>query len=274
MKRRRRKRSSKVMKIATTRIAYGIAFLAGLAIGSQSAYAYPTYSEEEEYHPAGSSRCRESDTEGCYESVGYCKTCHGHFRATNEENSRPMLRDEYISPTDGKPWETTYQEVEADEPEEEIGLHDIHRHVMLDKFGSSRCDTCHMSDSRYPVFTFLSAGGGGVLPPIGCVGCHGRSEDAGHDSESPGRGAGLRQHHTNAGVAECKSCHSDADPANYTPVGENVPPPYYFTPDDVFINKPTDPCNQHREEQYAGRREGLDNDGDGRYDMRDRDCRR
>jgi hypothetical protein len=55
-------------------------------------------------------------------------------------------------------------------------------------------------------------------------------------------------------------------------VGENVLPPYYFTPDAEFPNKPTDPCNQHGEEDYAGIREGLDNDGDGKYDQSDRDC--
>jgi len=245
-----------------------------LAIWVPESGAYPTYSEGEVTHPAGSPRCRSTDTAGCEEPYGYCKSCHGHFRATNSDDSRPMLRDEYVSPTDGKTWSVTYQEVEALEPAEEIGLHDIHRHVMLDKFGSSRCDTCHVSSGRYPVYISLSAGGGGVLEPISCLGCHGRSEDAGHDNASEGLGAGLRQHHTNAGVTECKTCHDDADPANYTPVGENVMPPYYFTPDDVFINKPTDPCNQHREEDYAGRREGLDNDGDGKYDMRDRDCRR
>ncbi len=112
------------------------------------------------------------------------------------------------------------------------------------------------------------------MEPISCGGCHGRNEDAGNDPISAGLGAGLRQHHTNAGVTECKTCHSDADPANYTPVGENVLPPNYFTPDPEFPNQPTDPCNRHGQEDYAGGRDGLDNDGDGRYDKRDRDCRR
>jgi len=235
--------------------------------------AYPTYSQGKVTHSAGSDRCRASDPEGCEESFGNCKTCHGHFRASDADNSRPMLRDEYISPTDDKTWSGIYQAVGDSEPGEEIGLHDIHRNIMLDKDGRSRCDTCHMSSGRYPVYTFQSAGGGGVLDPISCLGCHGRSEDGEPDSAYAGYGAGLRQHHTNASVTECKTCHADADPANYTPVGENVLPPYYFTPDDVFTNKPTDPCNQHGEEDYAGIREGLDNDGDGAYDMRDGDCR-
>jgi hypothetical protein len=221
--------------------------------------AYPTYSREKVTNPAGDQ-----------EAVGYCKDCHGHFRATNEENNTPYLRDEYVSPTDGKTWSTLYTEVDETEPSLEVGLHDIHRHVMLDKLSSSRCDTCHSQGGRYPVY--LDSSATTFLAPISCMGCHGRYEDAGHDNISEGYGAGLRQHHTKAGVYTCKTCHADADPANYTPVGENVLPPDYFSPDPEFPNKPTDPCNQHGEEDYAGIRQGLDNDGDGKYDMRDPDC--
>jgi hypothetical protein len=188
------------------------------------------------------------------------------------------LRDEYISPTDGKRWREIFTSADVpdpgdppEEPEDEIGLHDIHRHIMLDEDAAdvSGCDTCHLESGRYPVILDFSATD--YFEPIGCMGCHGRQEDA---DNGAGLGAGLRQHHTNAGTPVCKTCHADADPANYTPVGEDVLPPFYSTPDDVFLNKPTDPCNQHREEDYAGRRQGLDNDGDGRYDKRDRDCRR
>jgi hypothetical protein len=185
-----------------------------------------------------------------------------------------MLRDEYISNTDGKRWREVFTSADpGSEPKLEIGLHDVHRHIMLDEdaAGVSSCDTCHTRPPFYPVF--LGSSTSTFFDSVSCMGCHGRLEDAGNDSISEGLGAGLRQHHTNAGVTECKTCHEDADPANYTPVGEDVLPPYYFTPDDVFLNKPTDPCNQHREEDYAGRRQGLDHDGDGRYDRRDRDCR-
>ncbi len=227
-----------------------------IVLWAAPAGAYPTYSESlvpTHRNPEG-------------ESVGYCTTCHGNFRATNEENGRAWLRDEYISPVDGKPWSEIYQEVEAEEPADEIGLHDVHRHIMLDKLGRSRCDTCHLGsrEERFRVFLDRSNGGEG-LQPIGCAGCHGRLEDA-----RPG--AGLRQHHTNAGINVCKVCHEDADPANYTPVGEDFLPPYYAAPNDVFVNKPTDPCNPHGEEDYAGGRAGLDNDGDGVYDNRDPDC--
>ncbi len=249
------------MKIAPIFLFCGIALVL-MTISPAPAEAYPTYSAAKVSHPAGSPRCRATDVSGCEEPVGNCQTCHGQFRATNEENSRPYLRDEYVSPSDGRTWSVLYQEVGAEEVEKEIGLHDIHRHVMVDKIGGSRCNVCHMSGGRYPVYLFMSEGGEG-LEPISCTGCHGR----------PGEdGAGLRQHHANSGVNVCKTCHEDADPANYTPVGEDVLPSYYAAPNDIFVNKPTDPCNQRGDEDYAGGPRGLDNDGDGRYDKSDLDC--
>jgi hypothetical protein len=256
-------------------IRFAIVVVATLAFWVPKSEAYPTYSEGKIEHPAGSDRCRSTDTEGCEEQFGNCKTCHGHFRATDEENSRPMLRDEYISNTDGKRWREVFTSLDpGSEPEDEIGLHDIHRHIMLDEDDPdvSACATCHTPPGFYPVF--LGSSSATYFEPFGCVGCHGRLEDAGNDGEtSDGLGAGLRQHHTNAGITECKTCHRDADPENYTPVGEDVLPPNYFTPDDVFLNKPTDSCNRRRAEDYSGRSKGLDNDGDGRTDRRDRDCR-
>lgn len=245
--------------------------LAGMTFSVPPAEAYSTYSEGKVTHPAGSPRCRDTDLEGCEEPVGNCKTCHGNFLATDENNSRPMRRDEYISPADGRTWREVYQEVENEEPELEVGLHDVHRHIILDKLGRSRCSVCHTRPPFYPVPLASSTGGDG-LEAISCGGCHGRNEDAGNDSISGGLSAGLRQHHTNAGVTECKTCHEDADPANYTPVGEDVLPSYYAAPNDVFVNKPTDPCNQAGDEDYAGGPKGLDNDGDGRYDKADLDC--
>ena len=119
------------------------------------------------------------------------------------------------------------------------------------------CNICHTGGGgTTPVFTDESTGVTG-FPPIGCMGCHGRDEDT-----EPG--AGLRQHHFNAGLTTaCDGCHSaDFDPINYTPVGEDVVPPYYFTPDTAHPDKPTDPCD-----------DGLDNDGDFDYDREeDADC--
>jgi thiosulfate dehydrogenase len=176
-----------------------------------------------------------------------CRLCHGDFRADN-----------YLSNTDKEDWGN---------------LHNLHRRVMLEEDTPvSKCDPCHMGggELRFPVFINRSATD--YLAPIGCMGCHGRYEDMGNDSASDGLGAGLRQHHTNAGVNACVVCHADADPENYTPVGEGVLPPNYFTPDDVFANKPTEPCSPFGEENYAGIWEGLDNDGDGVYDVLDLDC--
>ena len=243
----------------------GCVILVAMIVFPLHTVAYPTYSAFEVTHPPGDPRCRDTDTEGCEEPVGNCQTCHGQFRATNEENSRPYLRDEYISLADGRRWSVLYQELEADQVEEEVGLHDIHRHVIVDKIGRSRCNVCHQDNGRYPVILNSSAGGEG-LEPIGCMGCHGRNAVNGQ------RGAGLRQHHTNSGINVCKTCHWDADPANYRPEGENVLPSYYAAPNDIFVNKPTDPCNQRGDENYAGGPTGLDNDGDGRYDMSDPDC--
>lgn len=231
-------------------IYFSIVVLVILAVWSLKAHAYPTYSQGKVINPAGEE-----------EPYGNCKTCHGNFRDPD-----------YISLTDGKLWSEIYTEVTETEPLEERGLHDIHRHIILDKLSRSRCNVCHRDTGRYPVV--LNSSATTDFDPISCVGCHGRDEDnsAENPSQIGGRGAGLRQHHTNARVNECMTCHADADPINYTPVGEDVLPPYYFTPDPEFPNKPTDPCNQLGEEDYAGIRMGLDNDGDGKYDMSDRDC--
>jgi hypothetical protein len=172
---------------------------------------------------------------------GNCADCHGSFRF-----------NPYISPVDGSNW--------GDD------LHDIHRRSAPGMLEND-CDTCHGS-SRFPVILDSSNGGNG-LAPIACVGCHGREEDIGNDDLSRGRGAGLRQHHYVAGISHCAGCHLDADPFEYTPVGEDVLPSYYFTPDPSHPNKPTDPCNPAGEEDYAGNLDGLDNDGDDLYDAAD-----
>ncbi len=171
-----------------------------------------------------------------------CRACHGDFRASN-----------YVSLVDGQSWGN---------------LHDLHRNTML----GGDCNACHSGSSRFPTYLGLSAGGSG-LSTVSCLGCHGRSEDAGHDDTSAGLGAGLRQHHTSAGVTVCQDCHSDASATNYKPVGENVKPPYYANPGTNHPNMPTDPCNRGGKENFAGAPFGLDNDGDGRIDGADLDCR-
>ena len=136
---------------------------------------------------------------------------------------------------------------------------------------NTACLLCHTSIGDTPLMG--SSGGTANNAGVGCVGCHGREEDAGNDSESEGRGAGLRQHHTNASVSSCSGCHSDANPANYTPVGENVMPQYYGTAD----TNAAEACNlvetpQTNENWTVGDFVGLDNNGDGLYDGDDTAC--
>ena len=115
-----------------------------------------------------------------------CRACHGDFRSNS-----------YISLSDGMNWGN---------------LHNLHRFDML----NGDCNACHTSPGETPVFTDESGGGIGFAP-ISCMGCHGREQDMGNDSISDGRGAGLRQHHVNAGVKLCGDCHSDALPAGRGP---------------------------------------------------------
>lgn len=137
---------------------------------------------------------------------------------------------------------------------------------------SSDCALCHKNgDKRNPYLCISS--GTHDNPGLGCMGCHGRQEDAGNDSISQGLGAGLRQHHWNTGAMVCGNCHSDANPANCTPVGEDVKPAYYGTADTAAA----DPCNPIPQDEINENWDlldlvGLDNDGDGLYDGNDPDC--
>ncbi|RMF92421.1 MAG: choice-of-anchor D domain-containing protein, partial [Nitrospinota bacterium] len=175
-----------------------------------------------------------------FETYTGCADCHGSFRASP-----------YTSLSDGQSW--------GDD------LHDVHRRTML----GGDCNTCHTGSSRTPVFLNSSNGGNG-LEPLSCVGCHGRAEDV---RGVGGYGAGLRQHHWNAGETVCAGCHDDANPASFTPVGEDVLPPYYASP-GTGHNIPTDSCNPPPDfpENYAASTLGLDNDGDSSYDTADPDC--
>ncbi len=130
-----------------------------------------------------------------------------------------------------------------------VNIHDGHRTFML----KSDCNVCHMGTARTPVYTYQSNGGTG-FQPIGCTGCH--------------VGDGLRAHHVNSGAATCYDCHSPG-----TPPAENVPPPYYFTPDTAHPNKPTDPCNANGSESLVAPPLGLDNDGNLLYDQNDPACK-
>ena len=172
-----------------------------------------------------------------------CRGCHGDFRATAP----------YTSASDGVAWK--HPSTSAN-----LNLHDGHRTFML----SGACNVCHLS-GRFPTYTNQSAGITGYAA-IGCIGCHGREE-------SPGvvTGAGLRQKHFRAGETVCLNCHTDSDPAAYTPKGESVAPPFYFV-DAATPNKPVSSCNADGSESLVAPPKGLDNDGDTFYDTADSDC--
>ena len=186
-----------------------------------------------------------------------CGACHGTFAGGT-----------YTSNKDGVSWGEN--------------LHNGHRTTML----AGDCNTCHggVGTSGREVNLASSSGGNG-LDPLACAGCHGRAEDVNADNPNTsgtGIGAGLRQQHyianrdivTPGGTVNttvCAGCHEDADPAGYTPVAENVPPPYYFTPDAIHLAKPTDACDANGSESVFGST-GLDNDGDGLIDGDDAAC--
>jgi hypothetical protein len=179
-----------------------------------------------------------------------CASCHGDFLANG-----------YTSQVDGSAWLISGSPTD---------LHDGHRTVML----SGDCNTCHSAGSFSPVSLFSSSGGTG-FSKISCLGCHGRRENG---PGGPGKvtGTGLRQHHFQAGTTDCLGCHDDSDPTgmgSFTPVAENVRPPYYFTPDTAHPGKPTNPCNKGGStESKIASSLGLDNDGNGLYDLDDSGC--
>ena len=104
-----------------------------LAIWVPNSEAYSTYSAEKVTNPDGTSQ-----------AVGNCVTCHGPFRATDETNNTPYLQDEYRSLADNRRWREMYLGLpveEGDEKELEVGLHDIHRHIINDKMSRGSCNT-------------------------------------------------------------------------------------------------------------------------------------
>ncbi len=181
------------------------------------------------------------DTYSTNRSSGNCADCHGGFRSGS-----------YQSLADGQNWPDS--------------LHNVHRNTML----GGDCAVCHQG-SKFPVHLGSSDGGNG-LSPDGCAGCHGRAED-GTGAGTLDYGAGLRQHHFNAGKTICLDCHADADPGAKTAAGENVLPPYYRE-QGLGHSIPADSCNPAPgyPEDFAATTLGLDNDGDGVYDGADPDC--
>jgi hypothetical protein len=174
-----------------------------------------------------------------YPTYEGCKSCHGSFPG-----------DPYVSNKDGSRWNTD--------------LMDGH-----EAFVSGNCDACHKSGPKGEVFLNFSSDS---TFSMGCIGCHGRSEDinnsctgiGGGTEVNCGGGAGLRKHHeTEVGSGTCSSCHS-SDPS---PVGENIAPFNYGKSGITMV----DSCDADGTESQYGA-SGLDNDGDGLTDAADPDC--
>jgi hypothetical protein len=142
--------------------------------------------------------------------------------------------------------------------------HNVHRSQMMTRINNESCEACHVQVGDDPLLN--SSAGYDQLPGLGCMGCHGIDPGTAEDHW----GAGLRLHHTNANVGpdngglECANCHGD-DPL---PMPEDVLPAYYG---GANINV-LDPCNPNGTENWTSDTLGLDNDGDGVYDVADADC--
>jgi hypothetical protein len=137
--------------------------------------------------------------------------------------------------------------------------HEMHR---ANGAMETECTLCHFIPGDDPD-TFQS-GGTPDTPGFGCAGCHGRDYGGKHPEC-----VGLRAHHALHGVTICAQCHFD-DPV---PLPETVQPPYYGSPDtlaDDSCNHPPDFLEDWSLD--AGNNDGLDNDGDGLYDLNDPDC--
>ena len=169
-----------------------------------------------------------------------CRACHGPFGGGVN----------YKSMVDNSAWD--------------IDLHGGHQ-IMLKLSISFDCKACHVISAKFP--TYLKVSSGPAPFNISCLACHGREEGA-----SGVTGVGLRQHHFRKNTGNCETCHPDSNPANFIPVGENIQPPGYFTPDSTHPNKPTNACNYTGTENRYGSSRGLDNDGDLLDDISDPDC--
>ncbi len=180
---------------------------------------------------------------------GQCAQCHTGFRQDSN----------YVSQAEGgEAWGTS--------------LHNAH---LNNTNIESSCDNCHggAGTSGRMVNLHSSAATPDGTNAVGCMGCHGRLEDANTVTENgTGWGAGLRQKHNGAGVTLCLPCHADSVPANFTPVGEDTPPPWYASVTNTSTGTTMEPCNMIDTEFLEGLTIGLDNDGDGVYDMNDTDC--
>lgn len=129
--------------------------------------------------------------------------------------------------------------------------HEMHRSSSA---MNTDCDLCHTSGDGRDPFIGSSNGTANNLG-IGCTGCHAAE--------------GLRAHHATSGITGCASCHT----SDGMPSPEDLHPRYYGTVDtnaDGSCN--LEPAANVNENWTIGDFLGLDNDGDGLYDVLDPDC--
>lgn len=143
---------------------------------------------------------------------------------------------------------------------------------------TGECSLCHTGSGRDNPLTMWSIGDGSGNG-LGCAGCHGRMYgEAIRDNyrgfptfgRSKSSGYGLRRHHFNSGVTVCLVCHAPEPPGGAI-LPESEGPPYYARSDVSLGGRPVDACTNEdtANDQDAA---GLDNDGDGLYELNDADC--
>jgi hypothetical protein len=148
-------------------------------------------------------------------------------------------------------------------------LHDMH---VGNGLFTSNCNNCHKSNGDNPIMNE------GLLAGFffSCTGCHGNDYGKRNGTNIVMEGHNLRWRHVKQqGVTVCLDCH-DLDTE---PFPESVIP-FAYTDTNAQVNI-TDGCNadgtEDGDESWkipdpAPETEGLDNDGDGIYDMADPDC--
>jgi hypothetical protein len=169
---------------------------------------------------------------------GGCAQCHTGFRDNNN----------YISTAENFSWGNS--------------LHTVH---LNETNIGSICDHCHggFDTSGRTVNIRSSAVAADGTNAIACMGCHGRLEDSNDvNLLGTGWGAGLRQHHFNAGQTSCAGCHADADPSKFSTTAEDIMPPWYGSVSNTAANLPLNPCNLNGVENLSGDPAGLGIDSD------------
>jgi hypothetical protein len=116
---------------------------------------------------------------------------------------------------------------------------------------ATACELCHSEPDRFPVEIGSSTGTANNVG-VGCTGCH--------------MAEGLRKHHRINNVTVCQGCHANDAP----PPPESTKPPYYGSADTNVRDPGNEALGSKTNENWSvGDFLGLDNDGNGLYDLAD-----